>query len=782
MYDTTMIKQRFSCTEAAKELGLPIYRSGDRCVSPLRSEATNSTSFVVHDDFWYDFGAGKGGDVIDLWAELRCNGNRGKAIYDLAVKTGVQSDRTVDGDWIQYTQALCNQAAWWNSQLTNEDRQYLKSRGLTDNTIDALLIGRTEDGRLSIPYRKNGYIAYYCTRYLPGGRWPESKYRKQKLDGMCEHIPWGLDTLTRKGDILVIAEGAFDAISFWQENYPVLSAITGMFSQEQLPQVIAAMRRFKQVLLVYDNDPATHAGEKFTERMADILTKAHIPFLVGQVPVPYHDVSDYYAAGNSLEPIVANAVDGLEHIVLQFKEFADLESFCYQISRHIKRSRLDELFTALEHSNRFNEKALKSLFKACTTAPSENIVAGEIKNSHRLVYILFVGFYEYLSGVWKRLPDEIIQGYADQAYGEFSTAQRVAAVCRLLKVRVQENILFDRSPVWNFVNGTLELDTGIFREARPGDYCSIQSQYPFDPQAPCSHWEQFIDDITCGDAHAAELLQFIPAYALFHNCPHEKIFVLTGNGGNGKSKYLQIIGELFGEDNCSHLPPRALLDKFQLIQLRSTIINLAGEIRSDLHDVGEQMKLISSGEPISGCYKGEQFVTFRPRTKLVYACNGQLQSDDTSEGLTRRLVIVDFKARFVDNPDPKDPYQKQRNIAISDALMEEIATGGIFNWVYAGYKMLRTVGYFTETHDQNELIRDFKAASNPVLLFYDEYHPVDAQLTNDQLYSDYRLWCDRNGFRPLNSSWFHRNFRKVAEHDYEPFRSATMKGYKKKIT
>lgn len=781
MYDTALIKQRFSCVEAARQLGLSIRKSGDRCVSPLRKDAANKTSFVVYEQWWYDFGAARGGDVIDLWAELRFDGNRGRAIYDLAVRTGTPQDREdPDTDWMEYTQDLCNRAAWWHSRLTDGDRDYLHARGLTDATIDALLMGRTEEGRLSIPYRKNGYVAYYCTRYLPGGKYPESKYRKQKLDGMCEHVPWGLDTLNREGETLVIAEGAFDAISFWQEGFPVLSAITGNFSREQLPQVLAAARRFKQVLIVYDNDPKTHAGEHFTQRMANILLKARVPFLVGQVPAPYHDISDYYAAGNSLAPIVENAVDGLLHVALQFTEFSQLEQFCYQICRHIKRSRLDGLFSQLEKSNRFSEKAVKLLYKSCTTAPPENIIAGEILRERQLIYIISVGFYEYSSGVWTRIPDETVQSYADQTYGEFSTAQRLSAVCKLLKIRAQENVLFDRQPVWNFINGTLELDTGNFREARPGDYCSFQAKYPYNPQAVCPNWEQFIRDITAGDARAEELLQFIPAYALFHDCPHEKIFVLTGNGGNGKSKYLQLLGELFGEENCSHLPPRALLDKFQIIQLRSSIINLAGEIRSDLRDVEEQMKLIASGEPVSGCYKGEQFVTFRPRTKLVYASNGQLVSGDTSEGLARRLSIVDFKVRFVDNPDPTDPLQKQRDISIARRLSAEIATGGIFNWVYAGYKMLKTVGYFTETRDQEELLQDFKTASDPVILFYEDYAPRESLLSNEQLYSDYRLWCDQNGYKPLNSNWFHRNFRQAAKRDYIPVRTGQGKGYQRR--
>ena len=256
--------------------------------------------------------------------------------------------------------------------------------------------------------------------------------------------------------------------------------------------------------------------------------------------------------------------------------------------------------------------------------------------------------------------------------------------------------------------------------------------------------------------------------------------MLSGSGGNGKSKYLEILRQLFGygSGSVSHLQPRALLDKFQVIQLRESIINIAGEIRSDLRDVEEIMKAIASGEPVSGCYKGEQFVTFTPRTKLVFATNSQLSSGDTSEGLTRRLILVHFKTSFVDHPDPNDPYQRQKDIHIIDKLNEELSSGGIFNWCYNGYKLLRAVGYFTETNDQTDLIDEFKRASNPVLVFYEETDFPD-EISNTALYSRYSQWCADNGERVLTSIAFHREFKTVANRVYKPYRTATERGYRR---
>lgn len=785
MYDTSLIKQRISCVDVAQRCGLPIQRSGDRCVSPLRPGASNASSFCVDDDFWYDFGSGTGGDCIDLLAELKYSGDRGRAIRELATMTGVQDDNPRPDGWLQYTQNLCNQIAYWQTQLTTQDYDYLHSRGLKDETIEELKIGRTEDGRLSIPYMKNGYVAYYCTRYLPGGSYPDAKYRKQKRDDYCEHVIWGLESLSRNQDTLVIAEGAFDAISFYQDGYPVISAITGFFSKSQIPMVLAAARRFSRVFIVYDDDSKTsNAGQRFTMRMAELLTRNRIPFIVGTVPTPYHDISEYYAAGGDLKRIIDSAEDGCAYIASRFTDFDELEKFMYTVARNTKRRKLEAIFTQIGRLSDFDTKQLADLLKAVTTAPPENVVADEVLSQRQIVFIDSVGFYEYSDGVWTKIAKGVVHGYIDRTLGEFSTAQRIKAITTLIETRaLRSDIVFDRQPVWNFINGTLELDTGTFREHNPNDYCSIQSTYPYNPDATYHAWESFIDDVTVGDPRAAELLQFIPGYALFHDCPHEKIFVLTGSGGNGKSRYLKILQDLFGAENCSHVTPGGLLDKFQRILLKDSILNIAGEIKANVSDSEEYMKQIASGETLSACFKSKDYISFNPRSKLVYACNGQLASGDTSDGLTRRLVMVDFKVSFVDNPDPSNPYERQKNINILDNLTSELNSGGIFNWAYEGYKMLRAVGYFTETADQTQLLQDFKRSSNPVLRFWDdEQHNLASggdSIPNADMYYKYSQWCALNGEKPLRSVTFHTELKQVVKRVFEPYRTAKERGYRR---
>jgi DNA primase len=132
------IKNHISCVEYAQKNGLPIQKSGDRCISPLRQGATNKTSFIVYDDFYFDFGSGEGGDVIDFAALLNFDGNRGKAIYELAKITGVETTKHHSTAWVDYTQNLCAKIQYYHEHLTNEDREYLHKRNINDDTINRI--------------------------------------------------------------------------------------------------------------------------------------------------------------------------------------------------------------------------------------------------------------------------------------------------------------------------------------------------------------------------------------------------------------------------------------------------------------------------------------------------------------------------------------------------------------------------------------------------------------------------------------------------------------------
>ena len=752
------IKKRLSCVEYLSRHGIHV-RNGGRCVSPIRPGAKNPTSFYVEDDRWYDFGTGYGGDVIDLAAQLQFDGDNGAAIRSLADELGIRHPETND-TWRKDIQALCNRTAAYHAALTPEDYEYLSARGFTREDADRLMIGRVTDGylkgRLFLPYFRNGAVVYYATRALPDSSFQDNKYMKAALSESpsYRHIPWGLQTLNRPGDTLIISEGYFDALSWEREGYPVLSPITGSFSKEQWPEVIAACRLFKRVLIIFDNDDVSHAGDGFTARTSQRLFKHRIPFVVGHTPRGVKDVNDYYTAGGDLRELVSNAVDGLTYMVSQYNDAMELKQFIMSINRYTDPTAI----AAALDGCRFPAAVLKSIQKSAEAAPTESQIVDEIIEKHNIIYIDQVGFYEWDGRIWSKISDGVVKNYADTLYGKrFATAQRVNAVCTLLKSRSISDRKFDRNPVITFQNGTLEIETGKFRDFSEADCCSICMDYDYDPNASCPVWEHFIEDVTDGEPRRQEILQFMAGYVLMNDCRFQKIFLLIGSGGNGKSVYLEVIQKLFGDKNVTHVEPTGLAKEFERIRLKDSLLNIGSDINSDFSrgEIREWLLKVADGTSVQACYKGLNHIDFIPRCKLVYACNA-MPTAEIINGLNRRMQFVDFPCQYVEDPDPNEPKQKQRDIHIISKLGAELP--GIFNWAYAGYQLLNTVGYFTDAPEQQKFMQQFEQTSNPVIVFCEDSN-YSGTVSRDVIYQDYKFWCDSTGHRPLSREKFLPKFR-----------------------
>jgi putative DNA primase/helicase len=413
-------------------------------------------------------------------------------------------------------------------------------------------------------------------------------------------------------------------------------------------------------------------------------------------------------------------------------------------------------------TERFAPAVLKSIQKIADAPPTESMIVDEIIAKHNIIYVDQVGFYEWDSRVWSKASDSQIRNYADVLYGKrFSTAQRVASVCNLLKSRTVCTVAFDRNPVLTFQNGTLEIETGRFREFSESDFCSIIMDYDYDPAARCPVWEHFIEDVTDEEPRRAEILQFLAGYVLMNDCRFQKIFLLIGSGGNGKSVYLEIIQKLFGDKNVTHVEPTGLAQEFQRIRLKDSLLNIGSDINSDFSrgEIREWLLKVADGTSVQACYKGLNHIDFIPRCKLVYACNA-MPTAEIVNGLNRRMQFVDFPCQYVETPDPANPKQRQRDINIVSKLTAELP--GIFNWCYAGYKLLRTVGYFTDAPEQADFIEQFEQTSNPVLVFCEDHADnFHGTVTRKDVYDWYKWWCEDTGHKPLSREKFLPKFRDV---------------------
>lgn len=755
------IKSRINCIDYARRHNLPITKSGDRCISPLRPSADNKTAFVVYNEFFFDFVSHRGGDVIDLCALLDHGGDRRAAIHDLAHLTGAEAEPSQD--WVKATSKLNNLIQRWHEALLKDQEHidYLHARRITDETIQALKIGYTGRGepdgycarRISIPYWKNGYVYSYVARASQPEQSP--KYLKRRNDDISDRsAPWGLHTLSVTDKPLVIAEGAFDALSFYQEQSPVLATMGGHFSKDQMKTVLSAAHNYPAVYLTFDADGP---GADFTLALARALFLRHVPFKIASIPRPYKDVSDYYASGGNLDQLLSSAADGPKVLFESVTDKDDFKALAYQAARYIDAPELSVLFKAVRQTEHFEREWINSLAKNCERPPSEDVIARQVTTTHQLRYIENVGFYEYTRGCWHRIEDTQVMAYIGAELGRYRTGSKLSSILRIVKTDTLTDQPFDRKPLFNFINGTLELsDPLVFREHRPDDLCSIQAAYPYDPAATSPDWIKFISDVSDDDDKRAQLLQEIAGYILFPDCSLERLFALQGSGGNGKSVYLNVLQAVYGDENTSSVSATGICDNFQRIYLSTSLLNIASEIKSNLSGSEEYLKQIASGETISACYKSKNFVQFKPRCKLLFATNGQLRSQDTSDGLLRRITIINFTQSFVDHPSK--PNERRRDTTLTPRLLANLPA--IFNWCLEGYLILLRTRDFTTMEDEEDTKAEFMEASNPLITFLKDTD-LGSAISKKELYQLYSDWCENNGHKRGSSTYLYRGLRKL---------------------
>ena len=433
-----------------------------------------------------------------------------------------------------------------------------------------------------------------------------------------------------------------------------------------------------------------------------------------------------------------------------FRDYVD------RIARTTRKPELAELFDEVKQMGVFKPSWLAQLKKDAIAGADPDVVARQVKDAHRLIYSSGLGFHEYADGVWRRMDDYEVKKYVLDALGVRSGARAISSAFEVLRAGSYKEVAFNRSAVFNFVNGTLELDTGDFRAASPDDFCSVQAPYEYDPAAECPRWLAFIDEITQRDAAKARLLQQAAGYVLFPDCSLQKCFFLLGDGANGKSVFLDLLGACVGEENITTVEMSAMTEPFQLIQLYSSLVNLSSETQSRVRGAEAVFKAVVVGDSVSACYKGKDFITFRPRAKLFCACNEFVRSSDLTRGFLRRIIFIRFGAHFVDEPESASDGKADKNL--SKKLRAELP--GIFNWILAGYRDLRAAGRFAEGDEQAEVLGDFEKAINPVVEFVEtELADLSGEYPTSELYNRYKTWCDETNHHKANSGVFTKRLK-----------------------
>jgi putative DNA primase/helicase len=297
----------------------------------------------------------------------------------------------------------------------------------------------------------------------------------------------------------------------------------------------------------------------------------------------------------------------------------------------------------------------------------------------------------------------------------------------------------------NVRNGLIDLGTFELEPHDRNVFSTLQLPIDYDSKAKCPDFQEFLEQVFMGDKQLIRLTQEWMGYAISPGVEAQKFLILYSDGASGKSTLCDILFALAGGyKNVSCVALGDLGKRFQRSQLVDKVLNLSTE--SDVSGAmdTQALKAIVSGDPLQIERKGQDPFTYRGNVKIVAAVNHLPYPRDKSYAFTRRLVIIPFLRRFVD--EPKAEHEAKIDREMMSRLLPELP--GILNFALKGLKRLKKNDYrFTESERASEVLASYIRDVNPILDF-EKVCIVSAdkeRVSTNAVYAAFRNWCYDNG-------------------------------------
>lgn len=320
-----------------------------------------------------------------------------------------------------------------------------------------------------------------------------------------------------------------------------------------------------------------------------------------------------------------------------------------------------------------------------------------------------------------------------------------------------------RSPYLALANGLIDLNSladgplSLIPHTRD-HFDTVRLGFNFDQVAECPRWDQFLCEIfpnqpeECrGCDRRVRLLQEMFGYCLLRReCTFEAIFILTGDGANGKSTVLEILTGLLGAENVSAVPFEHFDRRFGLAEMVNKLANISSDMGKYRPGAEGRIKQIASGEKLQVDRKFLPLESVNIYAKTIFATNKLPRLSDQTDGMWRRIRLIPFREQF---------SGERCNPQLKSELREELP--GIFNWAIEGARRLIRQRRFTECDVCHAALLAYRRSVDTVREFVHEMCEIDhdelAHVRCRDLYLAYKAWAKEMGHQPKSNTNFGRD-------------------------
>ena len=271
----------------------------------------------------------------------------------------------------------------------------------------------------------------------------------------------------------------------------------------------------------------------------------------------------------------------------------------------------------------------------------------------------------------------------------------------------------------------------------------------YNPDTPKpERWLRFLSELLYEED--IPTLQQYMGYCLMPTTRAQKMLIITGKGGEGKSRIGVVMKALLGENMTLNSIAKIEGSPFARADLEHNLLMVDDDLRMEALKQTNYLKSIITAElPMDLERKGIQSYQGRLFVRFLAFGNDTLQSlHDRSHGFFRRQIILTARERPRDRKD--DPF-------LGDHLAMEAE--GILLWCIEGLKQLwvQDFQFTVSSRARRNLLESMTRGNNAEEFMRSQgYFQKDPQgaISSKLLYDIYRDWCQDNAMIPLAQNSF----------------------------
>ena len=215
----------------------------------------------------------------------------------------------------------------------------------------------------------------------------------------------------------------------------------------------------------------------------------------------------------------------------------------------------------------------------------------------------------------------------------------------------------------SFKNAVIDLRTSQIINHHRDQFFTRSLAHRFLPSTPCPRFEQFLQEVFCGDEDLIAFIQRAIGYTLTGEMSSQAFFFCYGEGSNGKSVLLGLIQHLLQSYAITAAPGLLIESRNEkhttdIVDLRGRRMVVSSEVGEGKVLAEEMVKRMTGDGRLRGRLMHQNNVEFDITFKVWLMANQKPIVRGTDYAIWRRILLIPFNAVFV-SPEEMTRLQQE---------------------------------------------------------------------------------------------------------------------------